>query len=539
MLKKLWKNYSLVIVISFIVAVLNMLHVFIGYAKTPPGTVFLWTGHYYLDYFEYVQAIAQGQRGEWIWQNYFATDDPSRTFLGIWQFLLYGKIGKLLFLGPFAAYWFFVFAFTFSFVFLSYMAIEKLLPDSTQIKKMAAFLLTVFAAPFFSLEMTRSGFAISNFGFWNDGNNFWERYGAVPYHTLAKILMLVVIFLVGDTLANLSKLQLKQVASRSLAAGLIMIYLLIFSPSSTVLLCAAIGLTSIIILITGVLKKHHHPGKLILFLLLLFTLVIPAGLAVKNYLATTSYAVVSQYESAWQEKPPFSLMFLTIGPIVAAAILGVRGYLKKLTPVRILFITLVISSYGLFYSPIPKLLGTTNSRFLTPLSFILFGVLAVGGFKKIRPLFVLVILLLLLYLPANLQAFKIIMNDDHLFSPISYLPKGIIDGFKFVGGLHGDTVVLLTPSQLLGSVFPIFAKRHVYVARPNITPNYLEKNIRTSNFYLGAMSNEDALSFLHNNKIDTVVLTSIEGYNVQVLFRYPFLEEIYRNKDIIIFKVKD
>ena len=95
----------------------------------------------------------------------------------------------------------------------------------------------------------------------------------------------------------------------------------------------------------------------------------------------------------------------------------------------------------------------------------------------------------------------------------------------------------MTPSQFLGTVLPIFVRRRTYVARQIITPNYIDKNIRTSNFYLGAMTDQEALSFLRKNGLRFVALTSIEGYDVKQLFKYPFLKEIYRNKDIIIFKV--
>ena len=51
MLKDSWNKYSLVIALSLVVSVLGMLHVIIGFAKTPHGMTYLWTGHYYLDYF--------------------------------------------------------------------------------------------------------------------------------------------------------------------------------------------------------------------------------------------------------------------------------------------------------------------------------------------------------------------------------------------------------------------------------------------------------------------------------------------------------
>ena len=143
---------------------------------------------------------------------------------------------------------------------------------------------------------------------------------------------------------------------------------------------------------------------------------------------------------------------------------------------------------------------------------------------------------LLFSLPPNISAFVEKLNDKNLNSPISYVPKGIVEGFKFLDRQPQRSNVLLTPSQFLGTVVSAFTDRRTYIARHAATPDYLDKNLRTSNFYLGAMSDDQALDFLKKNDLQFVVLTSIEGYDVNLLFRYPFLREIYRNKDIIIFK---
>ena len=74
-----------IITISLIVATINIFHVIIGLAKTPDGFTYLATGHYYLDYFEYLQHISAGIAGRWLPMNYFTTD-PS---LVDWRFFPY------------------------------------------------------------------------------------------------------------------------------------------------------------------------------------------------------------------------------------------------------------------------------------------------------------------------------------------------------------------------------------------------------------------------------------------------------------------
>ena len=87
MLKDSWNKYSLVIVLSFIVAFLSMLHVILGYSKSPKEMVYLWTGHYYLDYFYYLTPIAQGIRGAIISYQQGATDDGT-FYPHLWPYVV-------------------------------------------------------------------------------------------------------------------------------------------------------------------------------------------------------------------------------------------------------------------------------------------------------------------------------------------------------------------------------------------------------------------------------------------------------------------
>jgi len=85
-------EWTTVITISLIVSTLVIFHVIHGLAKTPIGAVYLGTGHYYLDYFEYLQHIAAGMAGSWAPMSY-QTTDPT---LLIYAFSLISYLGKSL-----------------------------------------------------------------------------------------------------------------------------------------------------------------------------------------------------------------------------------------------------------------------------------------------------------------------------------------------------------------------------------------------------------------------------------------------------------
>lgn len=530
-----------VFVIAFSVATLNILHVIIGFAKTTGGTIYLGTGHYYLDYFEYVQAIAQGMRGGWIWQNYFATDDPTRSIFGMWQYLLYGKVGSFFHLNPFLTYWVVNFLFSLILSVLIFVAISKLLDKEPFYKKIAAYLLCLFAGPFFRLIPDSTGMNIVTFGFWNDKNVLWERFGSVPYHIFSYILALVVLFIVSDSLEKLTHLKFRSILFKSSIVSLILIFLLSFAPSIALLLILSISFTVCFLFLKVLVKKQPRNSiSLFFFLGIILILTIPISLAIKHFLSNNSYyASAIGFESTWQINVGLKDFILAVGPILIFSTLGLNSYLRRISVIRLLFLFFVLISYLFFFLPIAKHLGTTNTRFLTGLSYILFGVLAVMWVKSLKSTIILTLILLVLFLPANITSLRLIIEDRNIDSPISYLPIGILDGFTFLGKLPGKEAVLITPSQFLGSVLPIFVNRHTYVARPNATPNYVEKNIRTSNFYLRAMTDEQAKLFLLENGIKYIILTSIEGYDVERLYEYSFLKEVYKNKDIAIFTFKN
>jgi len=121
----------LIINIGLIVSVLNIFHVIIGYARTLPGQIYMATGHYYLDYFQYLQALSQDWHGHWIFENYYDTDIKVKTFLGMWQFLILGQFGRHLGLSQIATYWLSVIILSLALSILIFFFIKKLLGNKS------------------------------------------------------------------------------------------------------------------------------------------------------------------------------------------------------------------------------------------------------------------------------------------------------------------------------------------------------------------------------------------------------------------------
>src|SRR3989344_2373396 len=184
-----WNKVLLIIIVSLISAIFVLFPVIIGNAKTPDGMTYLWTGHYYLDYFYYLQFIAQGLRGYWLPRQYSATDDPS-IYLHLEPYVIIGQIGRIFHLSPASAYWMSVFVLVFILSLTIFLVIREVLINSFFKLKLVALLITLTAGPFFILVSDNSGLKINFFDYWASYGTFFKRFEPVPHHLLAHIFIL-------------------------------------------------------------------------------------------------------------------------------------------------------------------------------------------------------------------------------------------------------------------------------------------------------------------------------------------------------------
>lgn len=543
------KNQFIVILtIALIVGVISIFHVLIGYAKTSPGSVYLWTGHYYLDYFVYLQAVAQGMWGHWLVNNPFATDDPTKTLLVWGPYILLGKIASLLHLSAIAAYWLSVFFLSIAIVFATYILISKLLPRESFLIKTGALLFSLLATPFVLVTKASDGINISPYDFWYAPSTILRRFESVPHHLLGNLLVLILLILAANIFENISGFKPSQIIKRAILISIIFIFALSFYPYNIATLFLALGCCGGIYFLSAIRKKLKNSiVKLFIFFAILGFLVIPFALIIK-YSSTQSGVIerIGKKDLLLSSIPGLSLIVLSLGPLLTLSLLGIKDFLNKFSYSKLLMIFFIVLSYLFSFTKLSSLFNNFNLRFQTPVIYLFLGVLGILGVRKVASISSkfknkfavgLFSLLILYFVIISGYSFKSMLNDTNIFSPITYLPEGIINGFKKLEKLPKKGNVLVTPSQILGAVLPIYTDKKTYVARPDFTPNYIEKNIMTSNFYIGAMTNDQALKFLKKNNIAFVVLTSIEGYDSAPLYHYPFLKGVYKNENIIIFQV--
>ncbi len=542
-------HYFIITSISILVSILAIFHVIVGWLKTPQGFIYLWTGHYYLDYFYYLTPIAQGARGVWLSFQQFATDDTSQ-YPHLWPYIIFGHIGSLFHFSAVTTYWSTIFILFFAVSLLIFFTIRKLLSGEKFTTQFLAFLFAIFATPFFFFSTQGKNLNVDLYDFWYSTSTFFRRFEPIPHHILTSLFVLLSFLSFSRFIDSLSVKKTRNTIFFAAISMALLLLILTFNSYNTITPVVAIFLTSGWYILKNLFSKNKRGVvTIILFCFVLGLLFVLTAEGFKNFYSHTTFmANFKNTESGLHQNPGVRLLLLSIGPLILFFPFGILQFLHHRSPIKILFFMLFLASYLLYFSPIDTMLGTHNGRFLSPLSSVFLGSVGILGMVQISSFFKrfrlivfssLVALLILSFVPPTIQSLANSINDRNIFSPITYLSSEIIAGWKYIDRQPTKGSVLMTPSQFLGTLVPTFTGRSTYVARHIATPNYIEKNITASNFYLGTMSPVQALELLRQNHIAYVMLTSIEGYDSAPLYRYPFLNEVYKNKDTLIFQVID
>lgn len=544
---KLRKDLILIISISFFVAVINVLIVIVGTLKIPPGSAYLAVGHYFLDYFEYVQQIVQGMRGRWLVNNPFTPNDPTETFIGWGQYLIYGKIANLFHWSPYFTYWFIVFILSIILCLLLFQLIKQLIPQESFFFQLMTWLLSIFAAPFVKIFSENSQLKIVAFDFWYAPMSLFHRFGGVPHQLMITTLVAALLILLSQLFTNFSKLNWKQLVGRSLIITALIIFLLTFAPFPVISLISSLVVTGWIYLNKFLVKNSKKEvGSLILFLGLTLVIVLPAALIIqRSHDVGDLFKRAITWETAQFHYPFIWELLATTGPILIFVPFGIIPFLKQNSPLRWLFFFFTVFSYFYFYTPLALFFGTHNGRFLNPVSYVLFGTLTILGMKTVtgwltkkRILFnSLVFAFLIYFLLVTYVIYRSFAGIDRL----SYLPKQLISAIKLLDQYPDNKAVLTSPPLSLGLIVPAIVDRKVYLGRSIFTPDYEQRTTISDRFYRGLLPAEQAKKLIIDNNIGYVILAQLEaveaGYQADNLEKYPFLKKIFENEAVKIYKV--
>lgn len=525
------RQLLLVLAVCFAVSLLSISHVLVGAFRTPPGYFYLWTGHYYTDYFAYVQAMSQGARGRWLVENPYTTEEEPATFLAWGPDLLLGKAGGFFGLSPFLSYWLAIAVFAFILAFVTFWTIHRLLADKPFSFQFFAFLLTLFVAPFLGAK----GNILEPFDSWYLPVHFFKRYGSIPRRFLDQILGIVVLLTSANLLERSGDKSLGKNLVKAVIAGFVLSFLLTFS-FVPINLAASVFLTGLFLLIKAWRENKEKFFRILLFLGVIGMILLPAALWIRHCsFLSPSLQRCGAWDFSQQVKLSPSQIFLLLGPAVFFIPLGIIRYFRGNSVLKTLVAFYFFWAVVFFFSPLSLFLKTTNARFLDSLIYLPLGVWAAEGLENKRRLVfgILVALLVFLLIPANVFFFKERQSDSGLLT-LSNLPFEFLEGFSFLEKEKETGVVLTTPWSDLGLLTPVFTSRKVFVGHSLLTARFSEKRTISALFFTGSMTEGEAKNFLAENDIGFVV-TGIRDRNSGRLDEYSFLNPVFKNNQIVIY----
>jgi hypothetical protein len=532
-----------IVTLSIIVGIVNIFHVIIGLAKTPAGFTYMATGHYYLDYFQYLQHIAIGIGGRWMPMNYFTTD-ISPVDWRFFPYILLGKIAWIFHLSPMVAYWISVFFLTIFTLIGFYFIINLMLNKEAFYLKMIAFLIAVFSGPVYQIFINNGQLTLNPYDFWYGPASFIRRFEVVPYHALGLVLLLLIVIVISKIWKTIPDLSNKRMLIKGFWVATLLVVLMTFSPLALASLIPALLIVSVIYFI----KFKKIRIKIFLFNTVILIFIVPVAFILRRSAGYGGWSL----EVNWIVHTTWWFVLLNLGPIILFFPFGLADYLKENNFPRQILLIFILVSYGLFLSPIAYYLGIHNLRFFSSINYICYGVLGVLGIKKVSSLFkkyskaVIILISSLLILYSCFLTFYSLNKRATGLDPTvpetiwTYLPSPIIEGLQSLYN-YPQTNVLAGPYAEIGMLVPIFSYRRVYVGHPSpiLMPDIEKKRATAYLFYSGIMTDEEASRFIKTNRIGFVILTSYDNFDVNIISRYSFLKPILINKSIIIWKVKN
>lgn len=437
-------------IISLIAAVANSWHVIVAWLHQPPNTVFTGIAHYFADYFLYV---SQMREGTLFTSHWFTNESLAPTWI-YWFNGLLGRIGDIAGFSPFATYNLALPALVFALCILWWKLIQKIFADN--FTRIIAFVFVLTASNVPGLG-----------DFWFSPMPALNRLGGVPHQIFQTIL------LVGVMLTLSRPFLLLPLAFLAATTN----------PIQMLLLTAAVAIAA--------------PRRLPF-------LAIPAlagALLVNEEFARQPVLMAAKTWEAAQLLDVGVLQFLlAVGPIVVLLPFGIKHFLKKSDPLRRLILVYGVLSVVLFFSPIPRLLGTSPVRWLSPAAYTLLPILAAATLQKSRYRY----LLLALYAVGTVPALFLQVQGRMTDQKFNYIPTAVIQGLSKLQS-QPEGVILVNPAIPYDVLIPVFTGHPSFTGHPIHTLYPDVKERLRQNYFSGRMTDAQAKQFLIDHRIVYVI----------------------------------
>jgi hypothetical protein len=549
------KNFEILLVFSLasFFAFLSVFHVFYWAFKTPVGSVYLWLGHYWEDYFTYLSQIDQGLRGKWLLENVMTGENGPLSLIG-WGNLWLGWGGRLLGLSAPLAYWLGVLGFNFVSIILTYLVVRVIF-DRERYLRLSAFLVFLFSSSFYWLVEKEGERTLSLLDHWYSTGPAFNRIGTIPHHSIANVLILssVLLFYLSLKMIKRGEFGLKFWGGVILN-GIFLGLNFLVKPGVVLIFCFSFGMVLIFWAGRDFLKKKKFNFYFLAPILGYLPFLLAAGVYTLNVFGKFHFLEMKKWDMAMTrvlDRPKF---FLSFGPVIFLGALGIKSLLKKLEPLRVMGFLVVLMTFLFLWIPVGRWVGFLPYRVVSPAMHIFIGSMAVLGLKNLARLWVrffkkgdwrkvfliFVVLFLVFSLPALGLEIKAKVNNPSFGWMINFMPRGIYDGFEFLRERGSDEEVVLASGGVgVNTALPAFAAKRVFVGRTIETLDFDNKVKRLNDFFELKMTREGARDFLEGNKIKYVLVTVFDGWGKEEDFKekYGLYDKIFENNMVTILEV--
>jgi hypothetical protein len=534
------KKY-LFFIVFFIIANIFILFANIPYILrfqiTPVNTRYA-IGHLFpIDYYLYLTAINQGKNGDWLFDHPYTSErnfSPSIIYI---YYIVVGKIAKLFSLWPPIAY-----------------TLSKIL--SAEFYVISLYLLSnlLFGTKkgiigaMLGLSWTILPASIMGEGIWFYFTPWWYSYNAferldqLPHHMFGSALFLLSVYFMFKFIRTLNK--------KYAFITMISVFILgiIFPPPLFVFF---FGIPAILIYWLIVIFAKEKRLRLKTFspiiykylFLIFFSAILSAAVIKAQELLGFPWNTWTPFElSRWNYgEPLFDMNVLKLfSTLFVFLFLSLIPVTRSKKPELIFILVWAVAPFILL--PFANIILLPKIRVVQMVPFAPFCLL--GAYflfevfpkpkRKILLLFTVVILLAVnIYIAASQYMIKI--NYYRSF-PDNYFSNNILSAFSFMDNNIPKKSVVLS-YEYIGIAIPSFTGSYTYFGQLSHTYDFFTKKANTIAFFSNVWDENSALKFLKKNNITYVYFGQYEKGIRKGELTYPFLNPVYRNDEVTLFKV--
>ncbi len=573
-------EWVFVSVIAIIFSGFNALQVITQWLKNPPGYLFTGIAHYHGDYFLYVSQMAQGAAGRIFFYSHRFTNEPLPDTWIWWFNGLLGYLGHLAGLSPFATYDVALILLAIALIFIWYY-LARLFYPKNGFARISFLLFMLTASSFFNIQKYFESRTIDVLGyFWFSPTQAFNRIGGVPHQMWQTILFILLAVTFTKTVDEINKKQhsqtegdKKEVISKSnkiklsdlslIAYHLSLIILTLLASSANPIQMVVFLTTGAFITLSLMVVKRSISLKLLLPITLTGAFAFPAAWATNQAFNTPLF----QFGKIWEASQipyltPVDFLF-SLGPIILFIPFGLLVIRKRMTTLVAFFLSLTGISFIYFWSPIPRLLTTAPSRYLSPMIYIGLAILASDGISRliywsthktaksqIGTIAATVVTTILLAVYPFFTLISLYDQIDYRANPnrypvlVSYanhVPKTIVDTLLFLKKepLNPRPVVVTEqdPDLHIETLIPVLADKITFSGHPVLTLYNDQKEAMVKQFFDAGTTAAEGKTFADNHRVGYVIAKN-DATSTEKMSQYPFLTKIYENSLAVIYKIR-